>query len=304
MADISSSSFDPGPVGGAFTLCPAGSSLVTAAPLDGADNDVSTAQTVALMADAVRRADRSPVIAHAARLIADRLPARPAPAAIAAAVFGFVRSRVRFVEDAELVRACWPGQPASSEVLIEPARLLTMSQPAGDCDDFSMVVCSLLRALGVDCELVTVAADPEQPQRWSHVYVYALLPEGRLALDASHGSHPGWEAPRVFRRETWPLAPPANTLHGLGAVGWGNILNRAVDSSLDVFEARYGGPRPGLYSQTGPDGSSVVFRQQPGASSFSFPTSQISPAAGGDLLLYGAIGIAALVAVSMLGGRR
>lgn len=289
------------------TLCPAAGSHVTVAPLDGRNSDVSTAQTVALMADAVRRCQDSPVLHSALRSIADELGARPTPRDIAAAVFAYVKRRVRFVEDADLVAACWPGQPRSSEVLIEPDALLSMAQPAGDCDDFSMLVCALLRGLGVDCELVTVAADAEQPERWSHVYAYALLPDGRLSMDASHGDRPGWEAPRVYRRAVWPLTPPLNTLHGLdgvGAVGWGGILNRAVDSSLNVFEARYGGPRPGLYQQTGPDGSSVTFRQQPGASSFSFPTSQISPAAGGDLMIWALGGLIVIGGLAMLGGRR
>lgn len=302
MAHISSAQ---GPAGELPPFCPAGSTEVTVSGLHPADSDISTAQTVALMASAIRRTEHSPVIDRAAADIAGRLPDNAQDADVAAAVFRYVQQRVRFVEDSELVAACWPSQPASSEVLIDPDRLLSLDEPAGDCDDFTMLVCALLRRLGVDCEIVTVAADPEHPDRWSHVYAYALLhPDRRLALDASHGDRPGWEAPQVYRRAVWTLEPPARTLHGLGAFSWGSAAQQAINSGLNVFEARFGGPRPGTYSQTGPDGSSVIFRQQPGASSFSFPTTQISPAAGGDLLLYGIAAVAVIGFVSMLGGRR
>lgn len=306
MAHISSAQ-DPA-ADGPPPFCPAGSTQVSIAGLHPADTDISTAQTVALMAAAIRRAERSPVIDRAAADIARTLPDNAQDADVAAAVFAYVKRRVDFLEDSTLITACWPDQPASSEVLIEPDRLLSTEQPAGDCDDFTMAVCALLRRLGVDCEIVTVAADPEHPDNWSHVYAYALLhPDRRLALDASHGDRPGWEAPRIFRRAVWPIEPPAHTLHGLnglGAFSWGDAASQAVTSGLNVFEARFGGPRPGTFAQTGPDGSSVLFRQQPGASSFSFPTTSISPAAGGDLLLWGIAAVAVIGFVSMLGGRR
>jgi hypothetical protein len=72
---------------------------------------------------------------------------------------------------------------------------------------------------------VTVAADPENPERWSHVFPMAQLGNVNMPMDASHGKFPGWMVPRehIFRWQAWDLngnpveAFPTqmkNTLHG------------------------------------------------------------------------------------------
>ena len=99
-----------------------------------------------------------------------------------------------------------------------------------------MLVCSFLRAMGVDYCIVTVAASPDDPGRFSHVFCMALLPTGPLPLDASHGTGPGWMVPKdhTFRWQCWDadgsqvqIARPRDRgLHGwaspggLGRVGW------------------------------------------------------------------------------------
>lgn len=127
---------------------------------------------------------------------------------LAGAVWAYVRSRVRFVQDDDLASG-------AREVLIEPPLLFTMQQPRGDCDDFTMAVASLLCALAVPVRVMAVAANPDDPHRFSHVYAAAVL-EDRSALpltlpiDASHGPYPGWEAPVIFRRMPWRILAPAS----------------------------------------------------------------------------------------------
>lgn len=83
------------------------------------------------------------------------------------------------------------------------------------------------------CSFITVAADPADKSRYSHVYVQALLEDGSgFPLDASHGDRPGWEVPNPFRRMSWPLhtAPVtaderASRLNGLPA---GYALEQSV----------------------------------------------------------------------------
>lgn len=126
-----------------------------------------------------------------------------------AQIFYYVRGRVRFVadEDAALPIQKWYQDPIV-EVLIRPVDLLTMSPIAqGDCDDFSMLVASMLAAQGIPCSFVTVAADGRDPNQFSHVYVASYRDGKRIPIDASHGMFPGWEVERdrVFRKTEWPV---------------------------------------------------------------------------------------------------
>jgi hypothetical protein len=116
----------------------------------------------------------------------------------------FVKHRVRYLsDDWGVLGLC--GETGKMDYLVSPPVLLAMRRPAGDCDDFSMLIAALLEVNGIDWEIVTVAVDRSDPERWSHVYVRALLPEGPLSLDAVSGDYPGWEVPAydVFRRQSW-----------------------------------------------------------------------------------------------------
>lgn len=100
------------------------------------------------------------------------------------------------------------------ETIIRPremARFMDRGTAVGDCDDFSMYEACCLKALGIPCSFVTVAADSRDPNLFSHVYViaYPMNPETgqrvRMPLDASHGEYPGWETVGLGRYEEWPV---------------------------------------------------------------------------------------------------
>ena len=77
-----------------------------------------------------------------------------------------------------------------------------------DCDGYTLYGACLLHALGVPVKLVTVSADEQEPERYSHIYVVAY-PAGeagpRVPLDFSHGPAPGWECPNTGRLREWGL---------------------------------------------------------------------------------------------------
>jgi hypothetical protein len=142
------------------------------------------------------------------------------------------RSRIRFTEDRNVVKS-----PNVVEVLIRPLDVCMISDNlgansvVGDCDDFSMYVAALLLSQGVPCCFVTVAADPMEPQMYSHVYVAAYPTTGRVAVDASHGKFVGWEAPNTFGKlREWDLFDAAKlrvtqacsvlTFLAIGAFAW------------------------------------------------------------------------------------
>jgi hypothetical protein len=126
-------------------------------------------------------------------------------------VWNWVRPRMRFKQDDELARdlraANW--DPDIIEVVIRPrdqAILINMGRGVEDCDGFAGYAGCLLLALGVPIKFVTVSADVEQPQRFSHVYVASYLNGRRIPLDFSHGEYPGWECPNTGRLQEWDLS--------------------------------------------------------------------------------------------------
>ena len=117
------------------------------------------------------------------------------------ALYYWVKTNITFQPDELLL-----DRP-DKELLITPKLLIQIRR--GDCDDFSTLLASLILAAGLPVSIyfVTVAADPQEPERFSHVYVMVALPDGRpMALDASHGLYPGWEIQRnVERKLYWPV---------------------------------------------------------------------------------------------------
>jgi len=182
--------------------------------------DICTAQTIARMAQVIHSSVSSPVVRSAVHS-ATRHLAQASPQQKAEAIFWWVKTHVEFEQDETILRARL-GIFTPEELLIAPSRLLTMDRPSGDCDDFVMLMCSMLLAAGVACEPVTIADTwQEDPHIWSHVYLEAVYADGtRESLDASHGAYPGWEVPadRVFRRQTWPLFASTG-LHGFSGLG-------------------------------------------------------------------------------------
>lgn len=224
--------------------------------------------------------------------------------AIAQAVHGWIRETLTFRQDEPLLEEF--GYPEGAEVLIEPARLLTMPIPRGDCDDYTMLVCALLAAQGVPSEIVTIAADPEQPQRWSHVFAEAVLENGdRITLDASHGPYPGWRPPHYYAEKKWGVVAPAPRLTtGLngyqvsrGGLGFTEQpwYTRLIEPGFEL--AKLAIVRPGT-SYVDPSGA-VLQRQAPGT--FTFPPPAL-PGTGSTTswLILAAIGIGAF---ALLGRR-
>lgn len=119
----------------------------------------------------------------------------------------------RDLDDDRAARPSWASKDDDIvEVFIRPAdqSMLIGLRGVGveDCDGFTMYGACLLTALGIPCALVTVAADPDRPREFSHIYV-AAYPNGpntkpRISLDFSHGEHVGWECPHTRIRE-WPV---------------------------------------------------------------------------------------------------
>lgn len=99
--------------------------------------------------------------------------------------------------------------PDVVEVIIRPAdqsRLIRrMPNGVEDCDGFEGYASCLLTILGIPCALVTVSAEPDEPNRFSHVYLACYVDGQRIPVDFSHGPYPGWECPNTGRLKEWPV---------------------------------------------------------------------------------------------------
>jgi len=184
------------------------------------------------MCDYIERAQSDPVIRLAGRFALEHFGANSTdPAMQAWAVFWFVKHNVKFVVDESPMMRL--GEPGQQDLLISPSVLIRMDQPQEDCDGFTMLGGALLKSLGVPFVIATIAASPDDPSRWSHVFLLAQTPGGWLPLDISHGTGPGWMVPaaHTFRWQCWDSTgapcdvkrPQRHTLNGYQSSGFGQF---------------------------------------------------------------------------------
>ena len=150
--------------------------------------------------------------------------------------FADIKNSITFVQDEDTAAPYtgWAqkehGADYIPETLVRPVDMIRMGAPQGDCDDFSMSLRARLVALGIPAKFVTVAVDPSDPARFSHVYVSADCSSGkcgrnysgRVPLDASHGPHVGWECGQVapvWRQMEWGNSSLGWILAGMAVAG-------------------------------------------------------------------------------------
>ena len=204
---------------------------------DTQDSDLATAQTIATMCGHIHHASQDPVVQQAAKQALSTWGRVRWGTSAPVGVFWWAKHTVKVLPHSKF-KALLAAYPAKRQLLVIPEVVLRAPSPAGDCSTFSMLIAAMLESLGAQWELVTVAADPQDPKLYSHVFVRAVLRDGsRVTLDGSHGKYPGWEVPRAhqFRRQVWDAAgepisdqaPVVSQLHEYLATGLG-------DDSFDV----------------------------------------------------------------------
>jgi hypothetical protein len=164
-----------------------------------------TAQTVRVMAKHIADAQKDPLIERRAHALID-----PDSTRQLCKVWWWVKHTVRFLHHdpqiCQLLNECKGGE---YQMLVSPPVLLRMKRPEGDCATFTMLVLALAKSLCYQVRIITLACDRNRPGEYSHVYGAAFLPNEKVwcALDASHGTSPGWEVPAydVQRRTEWDL---------------------------------------------------------------------------------------------------
>lgn len=168
-------------------------------PIPGGDS--GTKETLKKMKEivwkSVRHPEHSPVIREAAISAILKNECQPKDFLCEyKAMHEFVRDKIRWTRDAR-----------KHETLVWPARTLLIG--AGDCDDKTMLETSMLLMVGFPgVAFKAIAANPDVPDQYTHVYVIAD-PTGRgkwIASDPTvSGAKLGWESPVRFKEMTLEL---------------------------------------------------------------------------------------------------
>jgi len=191
-------------------------------------DDVETAQTIAYMEElsSFDAGEQSVIDATHRALEESGLDMSAAAADKAKAIFWWLKRTIRYVPT-----------PATSfrvdQTLIAPSAMLAMKDPVGDCPQFSMLADAMFRNCCMRCLYKTIAAEPELPTIFSHVYnVVEIAPGTWMPFDSSNGPAPGAEFAAPTKKRVWPRTVPdgcrakkGNLLMmrtGAAAPGWRN----------------------------------------------------------------------------------
>jgi hypothetical protein len=170
-------------------------SAVSAAAL--AEGDAGTAQTIAAMRGLIDQGKRDPTIHElAARIIRGAGVAPFDWRGEATAIFAWVRGNIRFTRDVY-----------GDEALHTAPEIVRLG--IGDCDDFTVLICSLLETCGHHTRIVTISSNPSDPEAFSHVFPEVEL-EGRwIPVDVGRKSPAFGKGPEhYFRRREWDASGP------------------------------------------------------------------------------------------------
>lgn len=172
-------------------LQPSSESTVQATPL--ADGDAGVAQTVQAMCALIDQGKKDPTIHERAAWIitAYRVRAFDFNGEFRA-IFHWVCKNIR-----------WTRDPTGKEGLHTAAEVLRLG--IGDCDDFSILMCSILGTVGHRTRLVTISNHAEDPDQFSHIFPEVQLENGKwMPMDAGRKRPAYGKGPNnYFRRRNW-----------------------------------------------------------------------------------------------------
>jgi hypothetical protein len=263
-----------------------------------AGGDHGTYQTIQVMRRLIEQAQSDPeFIRFAVDLVRD-LPAHDELSEVSR-IYEFVHSRIRYTKD-----------PVTKEKLYPPMELLRIG--AGDCDDTSMLICALANALGYNARLITVSANSDAPNEFSHVYPEVEVPTGSgnwVPLDVARPGAQLGLAPEVyFRKRAWSTTDSSYTdLEGYGQprglAGYtrlgqiDSLLSQTLAETPQIIAAVQGNPTASQFGSTGSPGTYFVGA---GGNMLTTPTSL---QAGYGMQMYpGQFDFASLLPLALIGG--
>jgi len=186
------------------------------------EGDAGTETTIAWMRRLIDQGKKSEAVKSlAARILhGARVPAFDWEGE-ARAIYDAVRRNVRFTQDAR------------GKEVIQSAED-TIRWRIGDCDDFVILLCSLLETIGRQTRIVTVSNHADAPDQFSHVYPEVLLGGRWVAVDAARRDPAFGRAPRsYFRKRIWSTSSPEFIdVAGLAGLSGGRAVPTALPKAF------------------------------------------------------------------------
>jgi transglutaminase-like putative cysteine protease len=106
-------------------------------------------------------------------------------------LFDWVKSNIRYTRDIHRV-----------ELLHTARRMLELR--AGDCDDMTILLAAMLKAIGHPVRLALVGFNPRRKALFTHIYLEAFCKGVWIPLDATMNKPMGW-APRADHKQYFPV---------------------------------------------------------------------------------------------------
>lgn len=189
-----------------------------------AEGDAGTAQTIAAMRRLIDVGKRDPYIHElAARIVRGAGVAPFDWRGEVTALFAWVRGNVRFTRDVY-----------GDEALHTAPEIVRLG--IGDCDDFTVLICSLLETIGHRTRIVTISSNASDPESFSHVFPEVDLDGRWIPVDAGRKRPAVGKGPEhYFRRREWDTTSSQyQDVQGVTAIGFaasgramGEMMNRS-----------------------------------------------------------------------------
>ena len=144
--------------------------------------ELAVRETLKAMRLAILRGKKQPRIRQLALSLVSDLPSKHWGAEISRC-FDYVQTNIRFVRD-----------PCGVELIHTPEGILDDGQ--GDCDDHTILICSLLESIGHPTRSKAIGFSPGD---FSHVYAQTRCGGSWLSLDTTEEYRPiGWQPPGIY----------------------------------------------------------------------------------------------------------
>ncbi len=161
------------------------------------DGAKGTAQTVKMMQDLINSGKRdNDIRALCGKILNPKDGSRPCKPKD---YFNYARLLYEWVRDNIL----YAYDPHNVEYLEKAS--ITVKNGIGDCDSQDILLCSMFEHVGLQAQLVTIKADPNRPNEYTHVYTRVLIPKvGWVVADPIMPEKWfGWEPPYPNGRKYW-----------------------------------------------------------------------------------------------------
>src|SRR5260370_16607538 len=193
-----------------------------------AGGDAGVAQTITAMRRLIEQGKKNPIVHECAATIirSAGVPAFDWSGEVRA-MYNWVLQNIRFTRDVY-----------GKEPLHTAPEILRLG--IGDCDDFTILLCSLLGTIGHKCRIVTIAK-PEDERNFSHVFPQVFIDGAWLTIDAARrGAAIGRNPDRAERVRVWDTSSDdfvdVQGLNGLGQSPAGRNPN-ALPGAYPAFVA-------------------------------------------------------------------